>query len=237
MTAQKPLGGKAYGSIGHLPGSRTGPGEGMVHAGQARIATLQARDRHDRIIVTEKVDGSCTAIAKIDGQLIALQRKGYPARSSPYEMHHLFADWVDHWERLFAPRLQDGDRIVGEWLALAHGTRYDLAGRGPWVPFDVFRGASRLPHDAARDVIRGCELTGAHILHDGPPVTIAAALELLGEHGHHGALDLAEGMVWRVERRGQCDFLAKYVRPGKVDGSYLPEISGAAAVWNWDGTP
>jgi hypothetical protein len=29
------------------------------------------------------------------------------------------------------------------------------------------------------------------------------------------------------------DFLAKWVRPDKVDGMYLPEISGKEPVWNW----
>ncbi|KKL70160.1 hypothetical protein LCGC14_2107750, partial [marine sediment metagenome] len=28
-------------------------------------------------------------------------------------------------------------------------------------------------------------------------------------------------------------FLAKWVRPDKEDGIYLPEISGGEAVWNW----
>jgi hypothetical protein len=46
-----------------------------------------------------------------------------------------------------------------------------------------------------------------------------------------------EGAVWRVERREgsgtRVDFLAKYVRPDKVDGSLLPENTGRAAVWNW----
>ena len=42
-----------------------------------------------------------------------------------------------------------------------------------------------------------------------------------------------EGAVWRVERRGGYDFLAKFVRPSKVDGAYLPELSGEAPIWLW----
>lgn len=55
----------------------------------------------------------------------------------------------------------------------------------------------------------------------------------------HGALDPVEGAVWRVERGGSVDFLAKYVRPDKVDGCYLPDIAGCEAVWHWtpEGTP
>ncbi len=53
----------------------------------------------------------------------------------------------------------------------------------------------------------------------------------LGTYGFHGALDPVEGVVWRVEHRGKVDFLAKFVRPDKVDGLYLEK--GAPIVWNW----
>ena len=39
------------------------------------------------------------------------------------------------------------------------------------------------------------------------------------------ALDPVEGAVWRCERQGAVDFLGKYVRPDKIDGKYLPELS------------
>lgn len=64
-------------------------------------------------------------------------------------------------------------------------------------------------------------------------VPLTEALKTLGAMGYHGALDEAEGVVYRVERKGKVDFLAKYVRPSKVAGCYLPEVSGNAAVWNW----
>lgn len=35
--------------------------------------------------------------------------------------------------------------------------------------------------------------------------------------------DKIEGAVWRVERKGVVDFLAKYVRHGKVDGKYIDQ--------------
>src|SRR4051812_27164291 len=91
----KPLGIKAYGSICHLPGSRLGPGDHKLNEGQARILTAKLRDKHDLIIVQEKLDGSNGAVARLDdGTLIALGRAGYPAISSPYEQHRLFAAWV-----------------------------------------------------------------------------------------------------------------------------------------------
>jgi len=64
MSKDKPLGRKSYGSIPHLPDSRLGVGDHHCHEGQSVICTERRRDKHDRIIVTEKVDGSNVAIAK-----------------------------------------------------------------------------------------------------------------------------------------------------------------------------
>jgi len=66
---RKPLGIKSYGSIAHLPGSRIGIGDHKCHDGQMRIATEKARDRHDRIIVQEKLDGSNVGIARLNGEI------------------------------------------------------------------------------------------------------------------------------------------------------------------------
>lgn len=226
----KPLGIKAYGHIGHLPGSRMGPGDHMVHPGQARIATERVRDKHDDVWVQEKLDGSCVAVALVDGTLYPLGRAGYLAASSPFEQHHLFADWVWQNEARFRAVLRDGERLVGEWLAMAHGTRYDLTGRDPFVAFDIMSGAARVPYPKFADRI-GSHFFTPRLLFVGP-IGIDAAMAKLGEHGFYGSLDPVEGAVWRVERHGKVDFLAKYVRPDKVDGSYFAD-DGGEPVWNW----
>ena len=227
----KPLGIKAYGSIGHMAGSRMGPGDHRVPDGQAAIATIKARDRHDRVIVTEKLDGSCTAVARINGELVALGRAGWPAQSSPYEQHQLFAVWVRANVARFDD-LVDGERMVGEWLAQAHGTRYQLD-HEPWVPFDVMVLTRRKPWDVTLERIQRAGLRPPALISYGPPISIETAIALLGDNGFHGALDPVEGAVWRVERRGEYDFMAKYVRPDKIDGAYLPDISGQPAIWHW----
>src|SRR5947209_7008873 len=103
MDTRKPLGVKAYGHIAHLPGSRMGPGDHHCHAGQARIATEKARDRHDRVIVQEKLDGSCMAVARVNGEIIALGRAGYRAVTSRFYQHVLFDGWVrDNYARFDA---------------------------------------------------------------------------------------------------------------------------------------
>jgi hypothetical protein len=225
----KPLGRKAYGSIGHLPQSRMGPSDHHVHAGQAAICTEKVRDRRDRVIVQEKLDGSCCAVALVDGTLHPIGRAGWPAISSQYEMHQLFAAWVWANEDRFRDVLHEGERIVGEWLAQAHSTLYSFTHGEPFAPFDIMRGDVRLPFD------QFCQRASHRfyfpgLLHDGGACSVADAMVLHGAHGSElWPCDQPEGVVYRVERDGKVDFLAKYVRPDKIDGKYLD----GEPIWNW----
>ena len=227
----KPLGRKAYGHIPHLPESRMGPGDHKCHEGQARIATEKARDRHDRIIVQEKLDGTCVAVAKIDGAIVPLIRAGYRADKSIYRQHHMFAAWVYENQHRFDRMLQEGERAVGEWLAQAHGTRYDLTDREPFVMFDIMREDQRLTWEELQRRNSGFFAT-PHVIAYGP-TSVEDAMDRLGTYGNYGAVDPVEGAVWRVERQGRVDFMVKYVRPDKVDGSYLDSVTGKEPVWNW----
>lgn len=228
---------KAYGHIAHLPGSRLGPGDHKLTEGQAKILTVKARDRHDKIVVREKLDGSNVAVARVDGELVALGRAGYRALSSNYEQHRFFALWVMENQKLFA-FLKDGERVNGEWLCQAHGTRYELR-HEPFVAFDLMRGQERASNDELETRCGGAGIVLPHLLHVGGPISIKDVMAILeGEpgnrrNGFHGAIDPVEGAVWRVERKDKVDFLGKYVRPEKTDGKYLPEISNCEPVWHW----
>ena len=238
----KPLGGKNYGSIAHLPGSRMGPGDHSCPEGQERICNEKARDKHDLIVVQEKLDGSNVGVAKIDGEVLALTRAGYLAHTSPYEQHHKFGDWVAKNADRFAALLEEGERIVGEWLLQAHGTRYKLP-HEPFVAFDIMRGTKRATYAEVLSRADG-RFVLPHTIHVGGPLSIPDAMAKLGEFGAHGALDPIEGAMWRVERneiidksrggerRWAVDFLAKYVRPEKADGCYLESVTGQPTVWN-----
>lgn len=227
---QKPLGFKNYGSIGHLPCSRMGPGDHAVPQGMADIATLKTRDRHDKVWVTEKLDGSNVGVANIDGKLMALGRAGYLAETSKYEQHQMFSQWVADNRERFLSWLTPGLRCVGEWLAQAHGTRYALK-HEPFVIFDLMRGQEHLPWDGSEELISRAGFIAPTPL-GSEPTSVEVALARADMWSSHGA-DEIEGAVWRVERKGKFDFMAKYVKPWKVDGCLLPEISGIEPVWNW----
>jgi RNA ligase len=232
VSDDKPLGIKAYGSISHLPGSRMGPGDHACHPGQATIACEKVRDKHDRIVVQEKTDGSCCAVAKINGEIVPLGRAGYRAITSPFEQHHLFHDWAMERADLFDEMLDEGERAIGEWLAQAHGTRYDLFGREPWVLFDIMSAHERQITSVVRARATSLGFASPPLLTVGP-TSIEKALDLLGLHGHYGAIDPAEGIVWRVERDDKVDYLLKFVKSTKVDGCYLDSVTGKEPIWNW----
>ncbi len=181
-------------------------------------------------------------VARLGETLHPLGRAGYPAASSPHEQHRHFHNWVyTNFERFMAV-LREGERLVGEWLMQAHGTRYNLT-HEPFVAFDLMVEDQRTPYDVFMARLAPADFVTPALLHRGGPLSIEAALERLNGYGFHGALDPVEGAIWRVERnratgrKGErqrvVDFLVKYVRPDKVDGLYLPEISGQAPVWNW----
>ncbi len=227
----KPLGIKNYGSIGHIPGSRMGSGDHHVPSGQAAIATVKTRDKHDEVFCQVKLDGSNCGVCKVNGAIYPLTRSGYVANTSPYPQHHRFAEWVYFYQGRFDALLQEGERVVGEWLIQAHGTRYKLP-HEPFVVFDLFTAENkRLPYDELVLRLKPLEFVIPTLLHRGQAFSLESALRAI-ETPRHGELDPIEGVVWRVQRRGVVEFLCKYVRPDKKDGIYLPDVSGCEAVLN-----
>lgn len=232
----KPLGGRSYGSIPHLPGSRRGPMDYGLSPDQARMLTEKANDKADRVIVQEKLDGSNVAAVKLGGKVLAITRAGYLAMSSPFAQHHGWARWVEANAAMLGDLLSEGERVCGEWLMVAHGTRYALP-HGPFVAFDLRTAKRRAGVD---EVMGRCWVQGLptpRVISDGPPISAGAVLAMLEPSGH-GAIDPVEGAVWRCERGdpSKPTILAKFVTAGKVDGCYLSKEPGDVDVLNtWTG--
>lgn len=227
---KKPLNMKSYGSIGHLPNSRMGSGDHHCHEGQAVIATVKVRDKHDRVIVQEKLDGSNVGIAKIEDQIYPITRSGYLANTSNYEHHHIFYDWVMKQQNRFLELLENNERLCGEWLHQAHGTIYTLP-HEPFVAFDIMRKHERTVYDLFKERVEKYDIIVPKLISHGQSFSVEEAMKAIEISGH-GAIDPVEGCVWRVERnkvinratgerKWEVDFLTKYVRPDKIDGCYL----------------
>ena len=172
---RKPLGGKSYGHIPHFPGSRMGPGDHKCSEDQLRIATEKELDRHDRIIVQEKLDGSNVGVAKIEGVIIPLTRAGYVADTSPFEQHWRFGEWAYANQGRFLELLAEGERVCGEWLLQAHGTRYELK-HEPFVVFDIMRGDKRAICEEVQDRVIPLGFIMPYKIHEGGPLSIVEAM-------------------------------------------------------------
>ena len=217
---EKPLKIKNYGSIPHLPNSRLGVGDHHIELGQAIIATEKRRDKHDTIIVQEKLDGSNVGVLHLNGELIALTRNGFRCIDSPYLVHQTFYNYVEQNRQMFYALLNEGERVVGEWLYQAVGTIYELQ-HEPFVMFDMINGKEKQPFEYVESWSRQLGITMPKLLHIGDSLSVDKALELLGEFGHHGATETCEGLIYRVERNNKFDFLCKFVREDKQDGKYM----------------
>lgn len=227
---EKPLNAKAYGSIPHFASSQTDGRDKVVPEGMERIATKKARDWKDLIIVQEKLDGSNVAILKQNKEIIPITRAGYPAITSPWKQHHLFANYVFEHMDAFHSTLIDGERLCGEWLAQVHGTHYELR-HSPFVAFDIMFESERLPYIEFLHRVLPHDIVIPKLIHIGQPISISDAMtELKMQHktqSNHNSIELPEGMVWRVEREGRVNFLVKYVRPDFEPGKWMKED-----IWN-----
>jgi ATP-dependent RNA circularization protein (DNA/RNA ligase family) len=229
----KPIGRKNYGSIPHLHHSKLGPGDYFIGEGQEKILTQKKRDRHDTIFVFEKYDGSNVGISKHNGQIVALTRSGYLADKSPFSQHHLFSKWVEKKESIFKELLNEGERITGEWLALAHGLLYQIEG-DPIVFFDLFNPENeRILNDELKEKTNLYGLQLPRKLHQGDPIKVEELLPVLNQKTPGmESQEMPEGMVFRVERKGKVDFLAKWVRSDFTAGKYCINIEEDKLIWN-----
>lgn len=225
---EKPLNRKNYGSIPHLSSSKLGEGDHFIQEGQERILTLKKRDKHDNILVFEKYDGSNVGVCRVNNEIQALTRNGATAISSPFKQHHVFHEWVKGNESLF-DFLNEGERVVGEWLFQAHGLKYKING-APIIFFDYFDESNnrKLFSDLSK-----VGLPLPRLLHQGDSVKPEELLiELNNKTERIKSYKNPEGMIYRVERKGKVDFLAKWVRPDFKAGVYIVDISEADLTYN-----
>jgi hypothetical protein len=229
----KPLGGKNYGSIPHLSNSKLGVGDYHANEGHERILVERTRDAFDLIIVQEKYDGSNVGVARIGDEIHALTRAGYTADSSPYTQHHRFSEWVKINTDLFMSILKDGERLVGEWMAQAHGLKYKITGE-PIIFFDLFDvNGNRVTHERLMNAV-GLYFNTPRIIHKGGSVTVNDLISVLNfkTSWMESVDEMPEGMVYRCERNGNVDFLAKWVRSDFKTGQYIINKQESELIWN-----
>ncbi|HVJ16999.1 MAG TPA: RNA ligase family protein [Polyangiaceae bacterium] len=153
VAPERPLGRKAYFKIAHLPGSRTGSSDRTAPLELAERCLVAPRPGEE-VLVQEKLDGSCVAVARLGDAVLALGREGTLAAHSGNPGRQMFAAWVEQRAGVFRELLDDGEWLVGEWLALAHSTRYELR-HEPFVVFDAFHDGRQWTFDELDGRLQG----------------------------------------------------------------------------------
>ena len=90
--------------------------------------------------------------------------------------------------------------------------------------------------DFLEDKVHRHDFIPVKLISYGPSISIDEAMSRAKISGH-GAIDKVEGVVWRCEKNGNVDFLAKYVRGDKEDGLYLPERNSEYTEPTWNTFP
>ena len=229
----KPSGKKNYGSIPHISISKLGEGDHYITKGEERILTEKKRDKHDIIFSYEKYDGSNVGIAKINDKIFAITRSGYEAKTSPYKQHHIFSDWVYSNVVLFYDMLKEGERITGEWLLQAHGLKYKIESE-PVLFFDYFTPKNeRILQTDLRQITGKYGLTMPRLLSEGEPKSVNELLPILNlKTKEFESEENPEGIVFRVERKGKVNFLAKWIRSDFPTGIYCIGVEDHNLTWN-----
>jgi len=196
----------------------------LITEGQERILTLKKRDKHDTVIVQEKLDGANVAVAKENGTVYAVTRSGWLAEDSMFFHHKLFHHYVQFYRDVFNSMLMDGEHVSGEWMVMAHGTFYNIL-NNLFFPFDIINGNKRLLFRDFSERVSDYGFRTPYVVSVGDSISIDIVMNtvynLYDTVSGIGAYEKREGAVWRVERKGVVDFLGKYVRGDKVDGKYL----------------
>lgn len=153
-----------------------------------------------RVIVQELLDGRAVSVLNAAGEIqpyVATK----PAWESASETDRRFASWASYYAVRFSLILKPGERALGVWPDQAG---YSLMGRDPFAVTDILDATERpLSYDRVTHRL-AARFAVLPVLYDGEQsISLEAALDLLGPHGHYGALGPPLGLTWRVEYDGQ----------------------------------
>jgi ATP-dependent RNA circularization protein (DNA/RNA ligase family) len=233
MKPTKVLDYKTYNSIGHLSGSRLGASDSKIDAKTEKCLTVMLPEHMKCFLyIEEKMDGTNVCVVRLHGELRVLSRSGYDCKESPQKQHQMFYRWVMANKEKFNKLLTNNhDRVVGEWLAQAHGTIYNGLSN-PFQVFDLYHEKRQLPVSLRTKLVEQAGLVNVPIVLAGlTAVPIDVALSCVNKN--------AEGVVYRLEKMKKNAtvmentpwIIAKVVRMEKEDGKYLTDPN--LSVWNW----
>jgi hypothetical protein len=98
----------------------------------------------------------------------------------------------------------------------------------PFVVFDIIQGTEKPVRPRYAEIVLRCmkyDFVSAALLHEGTPISVNDALDVLGNSGLHGCQSPPEGVVYRYERDGTFEMSAKYVSNLNVGGDFMDDES------------
>ena len=241
MNKYKVLPYKTYNRIGHFSKSRLGDGDHYIDQKTEDICLKQIVDPLTLIIVQEKLDGSNVCVLNTGDEIVALSRSGYRCDTSNLEQHRAFAQWVRFREERFTKLLPfEGNRVVGEWLLQAHGTKYNICdSEDLFVPFDWFMRIDdnqelRVNYHLFLNKVLPLGFRTPHLFHVGGACSINRT-EKMAKYYDFPIInqDSIEGFIYRIEVNGEFKNIVKYVRPNKIDGKYFIDFPDQP-IWNFN---
>lgn len=223
-----------YDRIPHIPGSST----------RKTDLTVEAKVHHrlfenplpgDLIIVQEKLDGVCVGVRKVSNDwTLCLDRDERPIDSEASKELRIFTKWVQRRNQKFLKLLQIQETAIGEWLALRHGTAYNLR-HAPFVLLEIEKGGSFISYEELKERAKEAELPlPQEIMVKQQPVTLNQGLASQRKYNWHRASN-REGLVWKLENNGVRNpkFTCQFRCSSHPRDLYLPQHNYAKESWNW----
>lgn len=226
---------KNYGRIPHLSSSYMTDGDHRITMGQEEMLTKKRKSKSAQVIVLEKYDGCNGGILKTGNRIVALTRSGNEARFSPHAHLKLFWAWTRCFEKELSDLLLEEERLVVEWLALAHGTKYEINHFHPAVAIDLFfSNGERARFSELQNRLKDSSFFAARVLHEGDPIEPAKLRNKLNEKTKEfQSIEEPEGLIYRYEEKERVFFLAKWVRENYEPAKYWKDENGKnVEVWN-----
>lgn len=208
---------KNFGHIKHLTGSKMiDSGDSLLSIQEQYKYTTCKRDIHDKVIITEKIDGMNAGVVKINGLLYPISRRGYDVRTLPehFDNSELLAetwlDWVDKHYELYDSMLEEGERLAFENAILQHTLFYEFKGDPVFLLAKFTAKNKRINNSSLTELAQSRGVRQPPILNIGVAVQPQIILEQYPK-GLVGVKGKMEGIVYNYEHQGEHVECAKFV--------------------------
>lgn len=136
---------KGYSSIPHLSGSKMTSKEDIRLLNGEEYFTIKTKEKKDKVLILEKIDGCCISVRRDGDTLIPATRNGFSIDDGQYAHIKAFLPFLEENKQVFLSALADGETVYGEWTFAEHGTPKS-AYKKLFYPFDIVGVDGKIPY-------------------------------------------------------------------------------------------